>query len=122
MQNVTVKTFVRGDRDEIAFKVREEALEFLEEHVRYNASEHAEDLDEADEFMEKLPLMLEIGDVITAICNYCDFVGINAQNCVALVQIKNLARGYYGNQREAVLQWERDAQAETSSAQCGDSL
>ena len=122
MQNVTVRTFVRGDSDEIAFKVREEALEFLEEHVRYNAREHDADLAEMDAFMEKVPLMLEIGDVITAICNYCEAVGINAQNCVALVQIKNLARGYYGNQREVALQWRRDAQAEASSAQCGDSL
>lgn len=106
---IEVKTFERGTIDDIARKVCEEAMEFYAEHKSYMTEPIGDDLG-------MLPLMLEIGDVFTAIANYCEAMGIDAQDCVLLVQAKNLARGYYGNPHEVALEWSRGAQEDSSSA------
>lgn len=107
--NVEVETFKRGSVEDIARKVCEEAMEFYAEHREYMTEPIGDDLG-------MLPLMLEIGDVITAIANYCAAMGIDAQDCVTFVRIKNLARGYYGNPHEVALEWMRGAQEDSSSA------
>lgn len=112
---IEVETFKRGGVEDIARKVCEEATEFYAEHRLYATEPICDDLG-------MLPLMLEIGDVFTAMSNYCAVMGISAQDCVLLAQVKNLARGYYGTPSEVALEWERDAQEDSSSEQCDDSL
>ncbi len=103
--NITIRTFKRGNVEEIARKVCEEAMEFYAEHAK-----HPYDNDKNEVF-----LLCEIGDVLTAMANYCAAMGISAQDCVWLAQTKNLARGYYGNPHDVALQWARDAQEDSSS-------
>lgn len=112
---INVETFRRGNVEDIARKVCEEAMEFYAEHRAYATEPIGDDLG-------MIPLMLEIGDVFTAMSNYCEVMGIDAQDCVMLVQTRNLARGYYGNPHEVALEWMRGAQEDSSSVQCDDSL
>lgn len=116
-----IKTFNLGTGEEKARKVCEEATEFYAEHAnlvwqRINGyGPFATSTDGTIEDIWARDLMLEIGDVFTALANYCAYMGINAQDCIYLAQIKNLARGRYGNPSEVALKWSCDAQEDTSS-------
>lgn len=113
---VEVKTFEKGTLEEAARKVCEEAVEFYGAYsveIKCEECESNETL--LSETIRDIDLMLEIGDVITAVFNFCDRLGLDPQDCVDLAQTKNLIRGYYGNPREVVLEWARDTQEETSS-------
>ncbi len=118
-----VKTFERGTIEQAARKVCEEAIEF---YGAYSIEIQCEGCSGSEtklsETIRDVSLMLEIGDVITAIFNMCERLGLQAQDCVDLAQTKNLIRGYYGNPKEVALEWKRDTQEDTSSEQCGDSL
>lgn len=113
---VEVKTFEKGTLEEAARKVCEEAVEFYGAYsieIKCERCYANETL--LSETMRDIGLMMEIGDVITSIFNFCDRVGLDPQDCVDLTQTKNLVRGYYGNPREVAIEWARDTQEETSS-------
>lgn len=40
-------------------------------------------------------LQMETGDLLTAIVNWCEWQGLNPQECIDLVEEKNRARGRY---------------------------
>ena len=81
-----VRTFDMGTRDEKARKVMEECAEFFGEHT--TCMRHDEDC-------LSLDLCMEIGDVLTALLNYCDSLNMDAQSCVDMAYKKNRARGRY---------------------------
>lgn len=95
-KQVIVDTFVRGDSDTIAEKVKEEGGEVLEAFESYAYSLCLTDAE--TRFQAEGELMLEIGDVITAAMNLCESLGFDAQECVDLVQTKNVIRGYYDSE------------------------
>lgn len=103
---LTVETFDKGSQVEKARKVCEEAMEFYAAYEKF-ADNPCHETDFA--------LLLEIGDVFTALANFCASEGISPQTCVTYVQTKNMIRGYYGNPSEVALEWTRDMQGETSS-------
>lgn len=95
-KQVIVDTFVRGDSDTIAEKVKEEGGEVLDAYIiYYNTLACYYDV---ARFKAEGALMLEIGDVITAAMNLCESLGFDAQECVDLVQTKNVIRGYYDSE------------------------
>lgn len=71
-----------GTNEEKARKVCEEAMEF---YAEYRVSK----------ISGIYPLMLEIGDVFTALANFCAANDIDVQECVDLVETKNVIRGRY---------------------------
>lgn len=79
-----VNTFNLGTKDEKARKVCEEAVEFYAAHYMH--------LNKDTEMYE---LRMEIGDVITALANYCADMGISLQTCIDLAETKNIIRGRY---------------------------
>lgn len=103
---LTVETFDKGSQRDKARKVCEEAMEFYAAYEKF-ADNPCHETDFA--------LLLEIGDVFTALANFCAAEGISPQTCVTYAQTKNMVRGYYGNPLEVALQWQRDMQGETSS-------
>lgn len=113
---VEVRTFEKGTLEEAARKVCEEAVEF---YGAYSIEIKCEGCDTNEtllsETVRDIDLMVEIGDVITAVFNFCNRLEIEPQDCVDLAQTKNLIRGYYGNPKDVVLEWARDTQEETSS-------
>lgn len=83
---IEVETFLIGNSEVIARKVCEEVMEFYAEHSK----------DESDcASFQPFDLAMEIGDVFTALMNYCACKGIDAQKCVDLANTKNLLRGRY---------------------------
>lgn len=40
-------------------------------------------------------LKMEIGDLLTAIVNWCEWIGLDPQECVELAEAKNRMRGRY---------------------------
>lgn len=120
---IEVRPFKRGDLEEAARKVCEEATEVYGAFsvvVKFTEFDGMEST--LHQTLRNVDLMTEIGDVITAAVNLCERLGIEAQDCVELAQTKNLIRGYYGNPREVALEWERDTHEDSSSEQCDDSL
>lgn len=95
-KQVIVDTFVRGDSDTIAEKVMEEGREVLVAFFDYDFASARCSQEAA--FKAKGELMLEIGDVLTAAMNLCESLGFDAQECVDLVQTKNVIRGYYDSE------------------------
>ena len=79
---IEIRTFDLGTDEDKARKVCEEAMEFYAEHS-------------CSRIAGIYPLMLEIGDVLTALANYCAARGIDAQECIDLVETKNIIRGRY---------------------------
>lgn len=92
-KKVIVETFFRGDSSVIAEKVKEEGGEVLDAYLAYSVS--SLNADDEIRYRDEGALMLEIGDVLTAAMNLCDSLGFDAQECVDLVQTKNIIRGYY---------------------------
>lgn len=78
-----VDTFDLGTSEEKARKVCEESIEFYAEHALKSLG------------MPHENLFMEIGDVFTALANYCASNGIDAQYCIDLAQAKNILRGRY---------------------------
>lgn len=74
-----IDTFDLGTSEQKARKVCEEATEFFAEHA-YGSLEN---------------LCMEVGDVYTAITNYCAQRGIDPQYCIDLANAKNIIRGRY---------------------------
>lgn len=83
-----IKTFDMGTLDEKARKVCEESTEFYAAH--YFDMENGT-------IGVTTGLLCEIGDVVTAMANYCNAAGIDMQACIDLVEAKNRMRGRYGN-------------------------
>lgn len=79
---IEVRTFDLGTTEEKARKVCEEAMEFYAEHS-------------VGKVCGIYPLLLEIGDVFTALANYCAARDIDPQECIDLVEVKNITRGRY---------------------------
>lgn len=94
---ISVNTFSKGTIEDSAHKVLEEGAELIEAYYRwvylYDSSCDSED--ECLEFESKTNLMLELGDVLTATMNLCEKLGFEAQECVDMVETKNILRGYY---------------------------
>lgn len=95
-KQVIVDTFVRGDSETIAEKVKEEGGEVLVAFFDYDFASTRCSKEAA--FKAEGELRLEIGDVITAAMNLCESLGFDAQECVDLVQTKNVIRGYYDSE------------------------
>ena len=94
--HIDVDTFSLGTSDEKARKVCEESTEFYAEHARFiRDCRYPPTKDGAYGLHD---LCLEIGDVFTALANYCAANNIDAQYCVDLAQTKNIVRGYYDKQ------------------------
>lgn len=82
--------FDMGTTDDKARKVCEEAMEFYAEHFA-SVSVLAMDIKSTDGDY----LRYEIGDVLTAMLNYCHALGIDPQECIDRVEEKNRNRGRY---------------------------
>ena len=82
--------FDMGTSEDKARKVCEEAMEFYAEHHEcwsYGLTGNG-----------RKALFYEIGDVLTAILNYCAAERIDPQQCIDRVERKNRNRGRYGNE------------------------
>ena len=90
--HVYIDPFSLGSVEDSARKVCEEAMEMY--------AAHSMEFELGDGMK---PLMLEIGDVITATANYCHKRGIDLQQCVNLSFAKNSARGYYDLSDDGVM-------------------
>ena len=87
---ISVNPFDMGTLDEKARKVCEEAMEFYAEHHEcwaYGLTGN-----------KRRALFYEIGDVLTAMLNYCNAEEIDPQQCINMVEEKNKMRGRYGNE------------------------
>ena len=80
---IYVQPFDLGTSEEKARKVCEEVAEFYAEH----AISHYLD--------NRNNLYMEIGDVFTALVNYCHSNNIDVQYCIDLANTKNVLRGRY---------------------------
>lgn len=89
---ITVITFDLGDAEEKARKVCEESMEFYAAHNMESYLDGG-----TPKGVCNMNLMMEIGDVFTALVNYCVSIGIHPQECVHYAQLKNLVRGRYGD-------------------------
>ena len=87
---ITFNPFDMGTSDDKARKVCEEAMEFYAEHF-VTVSVLALNL----HGKEGNFLRYEIGDVLTAILNYCAAEHIDPQECIDKVEQKNRNRGRY---------------------------
>ena len=86
---ISFNPFDMGTPDDKARKVCEEATEFYAEHFMVsNLGLFGSD--------QTRFLRYEIGDVLTAMLNYCTSLGIDPQLCIDMVEEKNRNRGRYG--------------------------
>lgn len=90
---IYVDTFNLGTSEEKARKVCEESIEFYAEHAR--SIRDCRVALTKDRVYGLRDLCMEIGDVFTALANYCAANNIDAQYCVDLAQTKNIVRGRY---------------------------
>lgn len=90
---ISFNPFDMGTLDDKARKVCEEATEFYGEHF-VTVSVLALDVHSANGDF----LRYEIGDVLTAMLNYCNAAGIDPQQCIDMVEQKNRNRGRYGDE------------------------
>ena len=90
---ISFNPFDMGTLDDKARKVCEEAMEFYAEHF-VTVSVLALDVHSTKGDC----LRYEIGDVLTAMLNYCASLGIDPQECIDKVEEKNRNRGRYGNE------------------------
>lgn len=84
---ISFNPFDMGTSDNKARKVCEEAMEFYAEHHEcwaYGLTGN-----------ERRALFYEIGDVLTAILNYCAAEHIDPQRCINMAEEKNRNRGRY---------------------------
>lgn len=86
---ISVNTFSRGTVYDSVAKVREESFELEEAYFEYKNALIQ------DAYEKRKCLMLEIGDVLTATMNLCEKMGIRPQDCIDMVETKNILRGYY---------------------------
>ena len=86
---ISFNPFDMDSLDDKARKVCEEATEFYAEH-------HA--CLENGTIGVTIGLFNEIGDVLTAMLNYCNATGIDPQQCINMVEEKNKMLGRYGNE------------------------
>lgn len=87
----SVNTFRMGDVGDSVDKVVEEANEFREAYETYIVTSK----NQKTAFANTCALELEIGDVVTAVANFCDKMHIDLQRCIDMVETKNILRGYY---------------------------
>ena len=87
-----IHTFVAGTPEQTARKVCEEAMEFYAEHAALQATPTEDDY---GYMLHMSKVEEEIGDVFTALSNYCSMCGIDIQRCIDLVEAKNIMRGRY---------------------------
>ena len=91
MRHITVNTFKLGTILDSVKKVVEEANELEEAYLESIDSNRSSER----EYECYVHMMLEIGDVLTATVNLCEKMGIRPQECVDMVETKNILRGYY---------------------------
>lgn len=91
MRHITVNTFKLGTTLDSVKKVIEEAHELEEAYLQYVDRNRSSESD----YEYHTHMMLEIGDVLTATMNLCEKMGIRPQECVDMVETKNILRGYY---------------------------
>ena len=82
-----INTFELGTHDERARKVCEESTELY-------AAWSLADMTEFDGD-SMYNLRMEIGDVLTSCVNFATALGIDVQDCIDLVETKNIIRGRY---------------------------
>ena len=87
---ISVNTFSKGTIEDSAHKVLEEGAELIEAYYRWIYLS-----DTKMDFASECDLKMEIGDVLTATMNLCEKLGYDVQECVDLVETKNILRGYY---------------------------
>lgn len=80
-----IEPFTIGSEDETFRKIYEEVYELTEAR----AFSHAQ----GD--VRTFNVMMEVGDVFTVLTNWCEWVGINPQECIDLANTKNVLRGRY---------------------------
>lgn len=85
---ISFNPFDMDNIDDKARKVCEEATEFYAEH---------HECFEYGTIGVTIGLLNEIGDVLTAMLNYCNAAGIDPQRCIDMAEQKNRMRGRYGN-------------------------
>ena len=88
---IEVDTFEKGTTFESVLKVVEEANEMKTAYIAWDNA----DFSELKIFELSYNLKSEIGDVLTATMNLCSKLKIEPQECVDMVQVKNILRGYY---------------------------
>lgn len=88
---VEVDTFEKGTTFESVLKVVEEANEMKAAYIEWDNC----DILELKILRPLYNLKNEIGDVLTATMNLCSKLKIDPQECVDIVQVKNILRGYY---------------------------
>lgn len=86
MTHITVNTFEKDSEEQTFRKIFEELYELT--YCRAQA-------DSNDWEYANLSLMMELGDLVTAIFNWAKRVNIDLQGCVDLAETKNILRGYY---------------------------
>lgn len=96
---ITIATFDLGTAEEKARKVCEESMEFYAAHNMECYLDGG-----SPKGASNMNLMMEIGDVFTALANYCASLGIAPQECVFYAQLKNLLRGRYGDDVSGIAQ------------------
>ena len=74
------------DSEEMTFrKIYEELSELSEVRANFISGNHI-----TADFLQ-----METGDLLTAIVNWCEWMGLDPQECVELAEEKNRARGRY---------------------------
>lgn len=74
------------DSEEMTFrKIYEELSELSEVRANFISGNHT-----TDDFLQ-----MEAGDLLTAIVNWCEWIGLDPQECVELAEAKNRMRGRY---------------------------
>ena len=86
MTHLTVNTFEKDSEEQTFRKIFEELYELT--YCRAQA-------DASDWEYANMSLMMELGDLVTAIFNWARRVNISLQDCVDLAETKNILRGYY---------------------------
>ena len=81
---IRVNTFTIESEEATFRKIFEELSELAE------ARAIARESDKCFEHMKA-----EVGDLLTAIANWCEWVGVDPQECVDIVETSNRSRGRY---------------------------
>ena len=80
-----VKPFKRDSEEATFRKIHEEMYEVAVERTLELLSHDG----------DEKRLKMEVGDLLTAIVNWCQWAGLDVQECLDLANTKNVIRGYY---------------------------
>lgn len=82
---IFVKPFKRDSEEATFRKIYEELCEVSRERSLVIYSHEGSDIF----------LKMEVGDLLTVIVNWCQWAGLDVQECLDLANTKNVIRGYY---------------------------